>query len=110
MRRRKSVLGGLIKDARQVYGEEHPETLSAMQTSGVAYTLEAKYDRAEPILSKAVEVSRRALGEENPNTLLSMSALATVYANRGSMGSDARVDPVVDMAEHTEQRTRKRQG
>jgi non-specific serine/threonine protein kinase/serine/threonine-protein kinase len=68
---------------RRVLGEQHPDTLEAMDGLGSLYRDEGKYPQAEPLLAKALEVRRRVSGDGRPETLRAMNELATVYQTEG---------------------------
>src|SRR5439155_4406934 len=68
---------------RRVLGEEHPDTLSSMNSIALLYMYQGKYAQAEPVFVKVVQLQRRVLGEEHPDTLGSMSNLTLLYRFQG---------------------------
>jgi tetratricopeptide (TPR) repeat protein len=68
---------------RQAFGEDHPDTATAMQNLAVLFAQTGKASQAEPLFAKALEVRRRVLGEEAPLTLSSLSSLASLYRVEG---------------------------
>jgi tetratricopeptide (TPR) repeat protein/tRNA A-37 threonylcarbamoyl transferase component Bud32 len=78
---------GQLEGARallaRVQGDEHPDTLTAMDGLGLVYFDEGKYTQAEALHSKVLEIRRRVLGEEHPDTLASMGNLAVTYPREG---------------------------
>lgn len=68
---------------RKLLGEDHPDTLSAMNDLAILYRDEGQYAQAEPLASKVLEIRRRLLGEQNPETLDSMNALGLLYRYEG---------------------------
>ncbi|HRF06966.1 FxSxx-COOH system tetratricopeptide repeat protein, partial [Accumulibacter sp.] len=71
--------------SRDAYGEEHPDTLTAM--NNLAGTLRAQGDLAgaRALQEQALAVSRRVLGEEHPATLTSMNNLAGTLRAQGDL-------------------------
>lgn len=68
---------------RQELGEEHRDTVIAMNDLAVLYQTRGRYDEAEALHSRSLELSRRVFGEEHAQTLISMNALALLYKSRG---------------------------
>jgi len=64
-------------------GEEHPDTLVAMNELGNILQEGARYEEAEPLHLKALEISRRLLGEAHPLTLSFTGDLGALYAAQG---------------------------
>jgi tetratricopeptide (TPR) repeat protein len=77
---------------RRVLGEEHPDTLSSMNSMALLYLYEGKYALAEPVFAKVVDLQRRVLGEGHPDTLTSMSNLTLLYRFQGKY---AQAQPLV---------------
>ncbi|MEE9297146.1 MAG: serine/threonine-protein kinase [Phycisphaerae bacterium] len=71
---------------RSTLGEEHPETLSAVNALAVLYSYQGRHDEAEPLLLEMLERRRRVLGDEHPNTLKSMNNMAIVLLDHGKYG------------------------
>jgi tetratricopeptide (TPR) repeat protein/tRNA A-37 threonylcarbamoyl transferase component Bud32 len=72
-----------LKLRRQVRGEDHPDTLSAMTDLAGIYDLQGKIPQAQSLYQKVLDVRRRMLGEENPATLSSMNYVAVMYEKQG---------------------------
>lgn len=74
-----------LEISRREFGEDHPETLEAM--NGVATALGSlnQYDEAEPLFRSCLESARRILGPEHPQTLDYLSNLASLLRDRGRM-------------------------
>jgi len=68
---------------REQLGEEHPDTLAAMEGLARVYWRQGRYDRAQPLFNKTLEGRRKILGEEHPDTLYSMNGLAALYFSQG---------------------------
>jgi tetratricopeptide (TPR) repeat protein len=67
----------------RLLGENHPDTIDAIDDLAWLYRNEGKYAQAEPLASKVLESRRRLLGEEHPDTIVSMSKLAVLYRFEG---------------------------
>jgi tetratricopeptide (TPR) repeat protein len=68
---------------RELQGERHPDTLSAMNS--LAWTLSnlGDYAAARPIHEQVLTLRRAILGERHPNTLNAMSNLAATLSDLG---------------------------
>ncbi|KAF1941164.1 TPR-like protein [Clathrospora elynae] len=68
---------------RELFGQEHAQTLSSVDIVGLARTIGGKYEEAESITRQTLARSEKVLGPEHPSTLTSMSNLAGVLARQG---------------------------
>lgn len=68
---------------RSRLGEQHRDTLNAINDLADIYTSEGKYAQAEPLFVKTLEVRRRISGEENAETLGIAGNLANLYKRQG---------------------------
>ncbi len=68
---------------RDALGEEHPDTLSSMNSLSILYRKQSRYDEAEMLLVKTLEIRKRVLGEEHPKTLSSRNNLAILFKKQG---------------------------
>jgi serine/threonine protein kinase/tetratricopeptide (TPR) repeat protein len=77
----------LYRDAleafRRVLGDEHPDTLKAMNNLGNLLHARGKLAEAEPYLSDALDTSRRVLGNDHPNTLTSINNMGALLWGQG---------------------------
>jgi eukaryotic-like serine/threonine-protein kinase len=87
---------------RRLLGEEHPDTLAALETLGVLYRHQGKAAQAETVLTKVLDVQRRVLGEDHPATLESAYALALLYEDQEKF---ARAEPLLTKALDGQRRT-----
>jgi tetratricopeptide (TPR) repeat protein len=80
-----SLLSSAVTLAKQDFGEEHPDTLSAM--NNLAATLYAQGDLrgARQLNEQILEIHRRVLGLEHPDTLASMNNLAEMLRAQGDL-------------------------
>ena len=71
---------------RKDIGEEHPQTLAAM--NGLAETLRAQGNcvKAQELHEQVLALRRKVLGEEHPDTLTSMNNLAETLRVQGDLG------------------------
>lgn len=79
----KSQLEKAVEIRRQVLGDEHADTLEAMNNLAMFHDQAAHYADAERLCLKVVEVRRRILGEAHRLTLLSKSNLAEIWSAQG---------------------------
>ena len=61
---------------RELYGDDHPQTLKSIHYLGYVLKELGQYDAAEPLLREAMEGRGRVLGQEHPATLVSISHMA----------------------------------
>jgi len=47
------------------------------------YTIQGKYDLAEPLYKRALAICEKALGPDHPDTAISLNNLGLLYANQG---------------------------
>jgi tetratricopeptide (TPR) repeat protein len=73
----------VLEVRQRVRGEQHPETLTAMNNLGRLYGDHGEYAGAEALLSKAVDGRRRELGQQHISTLVSMHTLAIILRDEG---------------------------
>ncbi len=67
-------------------GDDHRDTLKAVNNLGQTYLRSAKIDQAQPLLRRAYEARRQTLGQQDPATLASMNNLAEAYRQSGRAG------------------------
>ncbi|MBR3680673.1 MAG: toll/interleukin-1 receptor domain-containing protein [Clostridia bacterium] len=65
------------------FGQEHPETLSALREVASIYTSKGEYARAREWLEECYEVSCRTLGEAHPDTVTTLEYIGWTYRNEG---------------------------
>ena len=70
---------------REDLGEEHPDTLKAMNNFAHALWDQGDLAPARALQERALIVCRRVLGDEHPNTLISMNNLATTLLYQGDV-------------------------
>ena len=63
----------------EAHGEEHPGSLTAMETLGTVLLNGELSEAARPILERELELRRELLGAEHPDTLRSMANTGAVY-------------------------------
>jgi len=63
----------------ELFGGDHPVTLSSQLSLANLYLKQGRYDEAEPLYLQTLEDSRDVLGEEHEDTLASMIGLANLY-------------------------------
>ncbi|CUS14517.1 unnamed protein product, partial [Tuber aestivum] len=67
----KAILEEVLARQERLFGEDHPETLSAMDSLGTAYLSLGEPAKSEEILRRTVDLSTEKLGEKHPDTLTS---------------------------------------
>ena len=72
-----------LKLRRDALGEEHADTLEAMNNLASLYENQGRYSAAEPLATETLGRCRRTLGEEHRITLAAMTNLAVLYNRLG---------------------------
>jgi serine/threonine protein kinase/Tfp pilus assembly protein PilF len=63
---------------REHRGEEHPDTLGALNNLAIMLVGQNETKRARELFARAVELKKRVMGPDDPDTLRSMTNLATL--------------------------------
>jgi len=79
----KPHLEAALEIRRQLFGEEHAETLLSMRLLATLYWEQGRYNQAQSLFVPTLELSRRVLGPEHADTLGTMNNLALVYQSQG---------------------------
>jgi tetratricopeptide (TPR) repeat protein len=74
-----------LEASQRVLGDEHPDTLGAMNNLAGLLQSQGKYELAEPLLINCLEARRNVLGDEHADTITSMNNLAIVYQVQGKL-------------------------
>lgn len=69
--------------AKEVAGEEHPDTLFIMYKLASVYRSQGRFKEAGELGLQVLESRKRVLGDEHPATLRSMTYLVLVYRSQG---------------------------
>ena len=78
-----SLLAIAFSAASEVFGEEHPDTLTTMDNLASSYDSLGRTKEAAEMQEKVLEARRRIQGEEHPDTLATMHNLASSYHSLG---------------------------
>jgi tetratricopeptide (TPR) repeat protein len=85
-----------LERERRVLGNEHSDTLTAINNLAIIERRLKHYDKAEPLYKEAYETSRRTLGDDSLSTLLPALNLARFYAATGRCaGQRAFIDHAI---------------
>lgn len=68
----------------RTYGEEHPDTLAALNNLGTAYYDLGGYEEALELMEKTYWISCKIIGEEHPDTLTSLFNFASALCDYGA--------------------------
>ena len=77
---------------RRLLGDEHPDTLTSLNTLGAILADQGKLDQAEQTYRHALEIRRRVLGDDHPDTLESLNDLGLVMYYEGKL---KQAEPIV---------------
>lgn len=84
---------------RQIYGDQHPQTMTALNNLAVCCWAASQFELADQSFSEVLEWRRNALGPEHRETLLVMANLAKVKKSRGQLDTAAQlVDDALSIA------------
>jgi eukaryotic-like serine/threonine-protein kinase len=86
------VLEKSVETRRRLFGEDHPETLSAIQSLAFLYAETGRTSDAEKLYLRLLETRRRIQGEEHEATLTDMGSLARVYRRQGRFAEAEKLD------------------
>jgi tetratricopeptide (TPR) repeat protein len=93
----RALLEPLLEARRRILGEDHPDTLSAMNNLGATLSEQGDLPSAWALQEKVLEANRRSLGEEHPDTLLNMGNLAMTRRAQGDRpGAQALLETVLE--------------
>jgi tetratricopeptide (TPR) repeat protein len=76
--------GGLEK-RQQIFGYEHPNTISAMNNLAITLGDQGKLEEAVIMKREVLEKRQRILGHEHPDTILAMNNLAITLGDQGKL-------------------------
>ncbi|KAK3174783.1 hypothetical protein OEA41_002029 [Lepraria neglecta] len=75
----------LLKHSQRVLGEEHPDTLTAMNNLANSLSEKGRLDETASMSQQVLEKRRRILGEEHPDTIRAISNLANSLSDQGQL-------------------------
>jgi len=76
-------------------GDEHPDTLSSMNSMGLLLVSQSKLTEAEPYVREVLETRRRVLGDEHEHTLTAINNMGGLLSARGL---SAEAEPFISEA------------
>ena len=76
---------------RRILGEEHPDTISAMNNLASTLGDQGQLDEAAKMKKEVLEKRRRILGEEHPSTITAMGNLANTLRDQGQLEEAAKM-------------------
>ena len=73
----------VLNARKKILGEDHPETILAMENLASTYSNLGKYTEAEKAQIQVLDAKNKIVGEEHPDTLIAMGGLASIYSHQG---------------------------
>ena len=73
----------VLKLRREILGEHHPDTITALSNLGVTYSDLGRFNEAKLLNEEVLELAKKTLGERNPTTLDALTNLACTYSDLG---------------------------
>ena len=86
------LLRQAVDTDRRTLGNDHPQTLTALNQLANLYWFQDRYSEAEPLYLEVIEARRRVLGEEHPDTLRVRTDLASNYTLQKRFAEAERLD------------------
>jgi serine/threonine protein kinase/Tfp pilus assembly protein PilF len=74
-----------LESRRRLLGDEHPDTLSSINSMAELLDYQGKMGEAEPYYREALESRRRVLGDEHPDTLVSIDNMGYLLQDQGKL-------------------------
>ena len=74
-----------VEKNRRILGDDHTDTLIAIDDLAIALQKLGRYDEAEALFVEALDGMRRILGDDHPNTLATMGNLGQVISETGRL-------------------------
>jgi tetratricopeptide (TPR) repeat protein len=78
-------------ERRRLLGEEHPDTISAMNNLANTLGDQGQLEEAAKMKKEVLEKMRRILGEEDPDTIMAMNNLAITLGDQGQLEDAAKM-------------------
>jgi Flp pilus assembly protein TadD len=75
----------VLATRRRLLGNEHPDTLTSMNSLANALQVQGDLDPARALREQDLDASRRVLGDEHPDTLTSINNLAATLRAQGDL-------------------------
>ncbi|KAI9773490.1 MAG: Kinesin light chain 3, partial [Geoglossum umbratile] len=75
----------------RLFGEEHPDTTSAMRNLASTLGDQGQLDEAAKMKREVLEKRKRILGEEHPDTISAMNNLANTLGDQGQLDEAAKM-------------------
>ena len=93
-----ALLEEAVAGQRRVMGDEHPETLTAINNLGTLLSSQGNLAEAERMVRRVLVGHESTLGRDHPGTLVTASNLASVLQAQGNRGAQRRL--VINGVEH----------
>ncbi len=78
-----TLYGRCYAHRKALFGERHPDTLTAMHYEAYALRMQGKYSRAQKRVKECLDLRKEVLGEFDGETLRSMNLMASLFALQG---------------------------
>jgi tetratricopeptide (TPR) repeat protein len=69
----------------RVLGQDHPYTLSSMDSLALTYQRQGRWNEAERLRSQLMAITKRIFGEEHQSAITSMANLVSTYHGQGRL-------------------------
>lgn len=81
----------------QVWGPEHPETATSLNSLAILSYTQGKYGQAEALYQQALHIREQVFGSEHPEVATSLNGLAVLYRDQGKY---EQAEPLYQRALH----------
>ncbi|KAM0139051.1 hypothetical protein ACHAP3_003319 [Botrytis cinerea] len=68
---------------KEVLGEKHPDTITAMENLASTWWQQGHYEKAEQLEIEVLALQKEVLGEKHPDTITAMASLASTWRRQG---------------------------
>ncbi|KAH7230968.1 hypothetical protein BKA59DRAFT_321505 [Fusarium tricinctum] len=79
----------VFQKRQRILGDEHPDTIAAMNNLAITLSDQGKLDEAALMRREVLEKRQRILGDEHPDTIAAMNNLAITLSDQGKLDEAA---------------------
>lgn len=69
--------------AKKIFGPNHPNVATSLNTLAELYRVQGRYSKAEPLYKRALKIREKPLGPDHPHVATSLNNLALLHHAQG---------------------------